>query len=597
MKNCKWLAGALGLAASLVGVSAQAQAPQVVAVGSSGAFTSVGLAMVNGDPITGTTTTCGTNVWTAGSNIASGLDNRSASIPPEGGNVVVVWDNSTSPTIVCAYLSVDSVVGQRLFFGQAATGNGTLQLTAAAQTTAGANKVSFLKDNATGLPLAVYNLVNGAHFNLALSDIRPEDALFAYNRAASTLDPTSKTGFGYGPQGGVGVAVLSSYDTTSSQVVAYAISGNDPFSTLPVPAFSTINVGAYPVVVFYNTTDTTAGGLGALAPTNVNTHVLAGFYAGLLGVNEELTGVPAGPGNIKPIHIVQREVTSGTYNTFEWQVVRSRDGFTDFSQESGFGPTPANCITPPGTATYNPPTLNSGCTYSGNPEFVGSPSVTNFSFGSRTRAIGGSQAIAAVNSANNPNSLGYSFWGVGSFGGKTNIKYLTVDGVDPLYASYSGGAFPTCTGFFNSTPAFSCTGSLPSLVNVLNGNYRVWSTIRAVVYNSYVPPTSGPSVTAFIQAAQDQAHSSVPDFIPSVYCANSACSSKTVGVKAFRSHYNISGFNANNGTNGPSAYCAIGQTAPNCIEAGGDMLGSQLLIQADQDYYALTGNELLTFIE
>src|SRR5215467_4271406 len=159
MRKSRWLAASIGAAAVLLTAGpSKAQAPQIVGVGSSALFTSVVLSMVNGDPITGTTTTCGTNVWTAGASIASATDNRSASIPSEGGNVAVVWDNSTAPTIVCAYLSVDSVVGQRLFLGQSAVGNGTLQLTSAAQTTAGANKVAFIKDNATGLPSAVYNL-------------------------------------------------------------------------------------------------------------------------------------------------------------------------------------------------------------------------------------------------------------------------------------------------------------------------------------------------------------------------------------------------------------------------------------------------------
>ena len=587
MTKCKWLAASLGVAASLLAaVPSKAQAPQIVAVGSSGVFTSVVLSMVNGDPITGTTTTCGTNVWTAGSSIASGLDNRSTSIPSEGGNIAVVWDNSTSPTIVCAYLTVDSIVGQRLFLGQSSTGNATLQLTSAALTTPGANKVAFVKDNATGLPSAVYNLVNGAHFNVAFTDIRPEDGVFAYNRAAATLDATSKSGLGYGPQGGVGTAVLSSYDTTSAQVVAYAISGNDPFTGLAIPAIKTIPLGADPVVIFYNTTNTAAGGLGNLLPTNVNTHVLAGFYSGLLGVNEELTGVPAGAGNIKPVHVVQREPVSGTYNTFEWQVVRSRDGDTSLSQETGFGPTPANCFTPPSPATFVPPT-----TACGNPENTASSG--GFGFGARTRAIGTGQMVGAVNSANNPDSLGYAFFGLGTFGGKTNIKYMTLDGVDPLYATYSGGAFPNCTGFFNSTPAFSCTGALPTFANVAAGNYRTWSVIRAVLYQSYTPPTSGPSVPGLIQAAQDQANSSVPDFVPYQICANSACSSTTRKLNVFRSHYNISGVCANNGT--AAGFTNCGGTAG--LESGGDMLGSQFLIQADLDYYALTGNEFLTWIE
>jgi hypothetical protein len=501
--------------------------------------------------------------------------------------VAVVWDNSTSPTIVCAYLTVDSVVGQRLFLGQASTGNATLQLTSAALTTAGANKVSFIKDNATGLPSAVYNLVNGAHFNVAFTDIRPEDGVFAYNRAAGPLDATSKSSLGYGPQGGVGTAVLSSYDQTSAQVVAYAITGNDPFTGLAVPAIKTIPIGAAPIVIFYNTTNTTAGGLGSILPTNVNTHVLAGFYSGLLGVNEELTGQPAGAGNIKPVHVVQREPVSGTYNTFEWQVVRSRDGFTDLSQETGFGPTPANCFTPPATATYFPPTV--AC---GNPENTASSG--GFGFGARTRAIGTGQLVNAVNSANNPDSLGYAFFGLGTFGGKANVKYMTLDGVDPLYATYAGGSFPNCTGFFNNTPAFSCTGgALPTFANVAAGNYRTWSLIRAVIYSSYTPPTSGPSVNSLIQAAQDQANSTVPDFIPYQICANSTCSSTTRKLNVFRSHYNISGVCANNGTAAGFSNCGL----PAGQESGGDMLGSQFLVQADLDYFALTGNEFLTWIE
>jgi hypothetical protein len=596
MTKCKWLAASLGVAASLLAaVPSKAQAPQIVGVGSSGIFTSVVLSMVNGDPITGTTTTCGTNVWTGDSSIASGIDNRSTSIPSEGGNVAVVWDNSTTPTIVCAYLTVDSIVGQRLFLGQSSTGNGTLALTSAALTTAGKNKVSFIKDNATGLPSAVYNLVNGAHFNVAFTDIRAEDGVFAYNRAAAALDSTSKSGLGYGPQGGVGTAILSSYDQSSAQVVAYAITGNDPFTSLAVPATKTIPIGAAPVVFFYNTTDVAAGGLGALLPTNVNTHVLAGFYSGLLGVNEELTGVPAGAGNIKGLHVIQREPVSGTYNTFEWQVVRSRDGNTDLSQETGFGPTPANCIVAPpaiGSATYNTPVLATGCTTSGNPEYVASSG--GYNLGWRARAIGTGQMVAAVNSANNPNSLGYAFFGLGTFGGKTNVKYMTLDGVDPLYATFAGGTFPNCSGFFNSTPAFTCVGgALPTFANVAAGNYRTWSLIRAVIYSSYTPPTTGPSVTSLIQAAQDQANSTVPDFVPYQICSSSACTSTTRKLNVFRSHYNISGVCANNGT--ATGFVNCGQPAGQ--EAGGDMLGSQFLVQADLDYYALTGNEFLTWIE
>jgi hypothetical protein len=61
----------------------------------------------------------------------------------------------------------------------------------------------------------------------------------------------------------------------------------------------------------------------------------------------------------------------------------------------------------------------------------------------------------------------------------------------------------------------------------------------------------------------------------------------------FRSHYNISGVCANNGTATGFSNCGL----PAGQESGGDMLGSQFLVQADLDYFALTGNEFLTWIE
>src|SRR5271167_2525256 len=58
---------------------------------------------------------CGTRNWTK-TNGAVVHDSRSASIPDTKGNIWVVWDNDTSPTTICAYLSIDSSVGVRAFF-------------------------------------------------------------------------------------------------------------------------------------------------------------------------------------------------------------------------------------------------------------------------------------------------------------------------------------------------------------------------------------------------------------------------------------------------------------------------------------------------
>jgi hypothetical protein len=684
----KWFAVLLCFAITLITASASfAQIPQIMAVGSSGVFPTVGIAAVSPDPITGAAAPCGTHFW---SGSASGNDTaRNGAIPLEGGTLWVAWDNDAAPTVVCSYLSVDSVVGQRLFLGNSLAGNATLTVPAAAQTTLGANKVSFVNDtcalgatngtfsfaevgtvvtatqvpaaplpanfvvgttvvitgaapagyngtykitginapagtftftdtagllastinglaavnNCTGLPLAVYNAINNAHFNVNFTDIRPEDGEFAYQRASAALDSVSKTGLGYGPVGCLGTGVKGSFDGSTSNVVGFNILGTDPCSGQPVAAFHTVPVGAVPIVIFYNTSDKTPGGLGTLLPTNINTHQAAAFFSGLLGVNEELTGVPAGPGNLKAIATVVREPMSGTYNTFEWQVVRSRDGDTDYSQETGIDPVAAtnNCITPPAVATYATPTLNAGCTLSGNPAYV--PASGGFAYGWRARAIGGGQMANAVN--NIPNGLGYAFWSLGTFGGKANVKYLTVDGVDPLFPAYTTGVGDVgCSGAFN-LGTFACTGTLPTFPNVAAGNYRVWSVIRAVVLNSYVPPGSGPSVPGLIAAAQDQAHTNIPDMLPAQYCASGAggiCTGGTVaGLTVFRSHYNISCVGGNNGT--AAGYTAV--AIPGCPaivyvagqESGGDMLGSQIKKQADLDYFALTGGEFLTWIE
>lgn len=585
---------ALTAGAMLFASASYAQAPQFVAVGSSGLFPSMGIAAVAGDQITKAGAACGTNFWSVktAAAIAGGIDARNGSIPEEYGNLWVAWDNSTSPTVICAYLSVDSIVGLRLFFGQASTGNATLSISSAAETTAGANAVSFVTDTATsGLPSAVYNLLNGAHFNVVFTDIRPEDGEFAYGRAACNRSGvTDVSCFGYGPLGGIGTAILSSYSQTSAQVIAFNINGTDPLTSLPIPASVTVPVGAEPVIVFYNATDTATGGLGSLVPTNITDSTASAVWSGLVGLTDQLAGVSTGSGKV--LHVVQREPVSGTYNTFEWQVIHTRDhSGGDYSQEYGFGPTPSGCFTPPAVATYTPPTT--ACANPANA--AGSQGSTYGGF--RTRAIGTSEMIAAVNSTNNPDSIGYAFWSLGSFGGTkaNNTHYVTMDGTDPLYPSYSTGAFPSCTGAVN-LGTFSCTGTLPTFPNVKNGSYRVFNIMRAAYYSSYTPPTTGPSIQALILAAQDTAEGTIPDIVPAQYCSNSACSSKTVGLTVFRSHYAISGVQGDNGT--ASGYCAPDQSGATCgVEEGGDMAGKAFYTIQDTEFFSLTGNEFITWIE
>ncbi len=113
---------------------------------------------------------------------------------------------------------------------------------------------------------------------------------------------------------------------------------------------------------------------------------------------------------------------------------------------------------------------------------------------------------------------------------------------------------------------FSCAGTTPTFANIAAGNYRIWAVLRAIT------------------------------FLPYQYCANSSCSSTTLALPVLHSHYNISSVFANNGTS-PGFVAANTLVTAAGVESGGDMAGSVFNRQADMDYFDLTGNEFLTWIE
>ena len=646
MKKLKLLVALLSMAMALVFVPASsAQSIPIVAVGSSGFFGAAGLAAITNDPVRGSAPLCGKRFWTGS---AQAVDSRSSltspALPKEGGTLWVAWDNDAAPTIICAYLSIDSVVGQRVFFGTGASGNGVLLIPSAACTTAGGNKVSFLWDTATtGLPSAVYNALQGTtgttcptatspiHFNVAFTDIRPEDAQFVSNTRTLCTDgnsspffpPDDKSCLGYGP--GVstpGTAVVSSYSAKSANNAAYAISGTDPISGLTIPTYQTGPLGEQAVLVFVNATNTAAGGFGDLIAnhglTNVTSHTLSNLYTGqsfftrdVLGGNTSL-GLP---GTL--VHMLQREPQSGTYTTFEWQAIRQRDYNNANSQETG--------VLGPSQAGYNG---FSGCPFA--PSATAYPSVQCSNplsvtiagaNGLRTRVIGTGEMISVGNTASLPDSLGYAFWSLGNFGNKLNIRYLTVDGTDALFPSYGlhNGVFPggvasqgsaallaapaagQCGGYFNgdggaTITSFSCNGyQLPTFDGVQSGNYRLWNYVQVVYFGSsaQTPSFSPLNITGFVLSVQDQTApaptATLPDIFPTTYCGDATCSAgnQKHPVNVFRSHYAppVWGIGApNNGlTSG--------------AENGGDVAGSVVSIQAEKDFFAILSNSFLNLIQ
>ncbi|HET8924060.1 MAG TPA: hypothetical protein VFN26_13810 [Candidatus Acidoferrum sp.] len=733
MKKCNLLAVVLVLTLALLSASAAQGQTVLNAVGSSGVFATTGLAAITPDPITSAAALCGTNFWSGSSSRAAAHDGRNSGIPDEGGNIWVAWDSGTSPMKVCTYLSVDSVVGDRMFLEQTGSGNGTLVIQANAKFNVGANKVSFAADscsvsngtlsfavdinqpsgntatvtphsggsfsdyysngasvtitgstvsgfnliydggtaaghaptisgitqfdptqfsivttatapasdvtggatatvtaNCPGVPLAVFNLIAAnPHFTMAFTDIRPEDAHFTFQRATTAITPNDpNTAFmGYSSNPAMPQGVKSAFSQAASFGLDFALpGGNDPITTVPVPAATIADIGAVPIMLIASNRDTTACGLGNAAFTNITLQALQAAFRGWTGATQDINPALIAPNPCPtPLNVIVREPFSGTYNTFEFQGVRSQSGGVGrWSQENGnvgypqsnrnsTGTCPAWVSALP-TATATNPTLPPFATQltgtCGNPLNIQSANYSTDSAqagpyagfgGNRSRAIGTGEMVAVINSTNVTNTIGYAFYSLGTFGGKGNVKYVTVDGAEPLWPSHEGtsgspntppsstdgnpygtGVFPTCTGKVN-LGTFTCPSGQPTFTGVLNGSYPFWNIIRAVYYGPTSvcsAPFTAVSAGCLIQAAQDEANpttGNVRDYVPFVFCANASCSSTTTGINFFRAHYLVSGVFGHNG-NTPTPPC------PSTPEAGGDMAGAKFSINYELKY-------------
>jgi hypothetical protein len=471
---------------------------------------------------------CGQFMWTKKSG-AEGVDNRGTGLL-ETGNVWIAWDNSTNPTKVCSYIAVDSIIGQQLFFAAPAS---TFNILFPAGT-AGDNLVPTITD--TPIPQAVINVLANQPFNAAPTDIRPEDALFEENRVLAPLDPAHYNGLGYGPPP-VGTKILSAFSTKSSTPAIYAISGNDPITGQQVRQTKTLDVGVQVVVYIVNAQQGSNPNSGHFGDStsffNINRRDLTLALNGSYAFTKDLTSVP-GQATV-PLNVSLREPLSGTYTVTEFNI--PRDFEIGSTQELNVNPATGQGTSCPNAPCGNPLNLSNGA-------------------GWRKRSIGNGEEVAQVGTAANGDVLGYAFWSVGNLAGQSPaIRYLALDGVDPINFNYVDGTLPTCTA--------PCPG-IANFANVASGSYPVWSTLRLVTRKT-VPP----GVTALIATAQQQVVNIYPDFLPLA----------SMGV--LRSHYKQSGIFGNNG--------AGGSCSPSTSEGGGDVGGAVLTIQGDQDYCAATG--------
>jgi ABC-type phosphate transport system substrate-binding protein len=536
MKRINLFAPALLAAVALVPSLGAAPVPIVVGVGSSAQFKSAAIGafldLAGGGAAGAQHYTIKGNTPT-GSNFVQMYDSRNAGIQLEGGNGWIVWN--AAHTKVWAYLSVDSVVGNRGFF---ASPRAQIQFDPSVQTTPGQNLIQAALfggySDASAVPADIYAAINNAPFNAAFTDIRPEDAKFAQCRTASTLDSVDYTGLGYGTSAVadcyttptlIGTSILSQVSAGGSpqmkaNPVAFNIYGSDPFTGDAIPPFTTIPIGAAPIIFIVNRQDTGSGGLGEPGgPTNVSLATIQKVYTS--GAHCATNALGAA-GTNQPLTVFNREPMSGTFNTTEFTNFRLTANGHTASME--FGVNPAN-------PDSNPLDLACGP--------VG---------GTRERAIGTSEEVKGVQET--PDSIGYVFFSysnIAGIAGSPDWGYLEVQDVDPIQATYTGGELPTC-----AEPCPLPGGA--SFPNLRNGTYRTWSVLRVVTDSSGINYTH---VHNLVIAAQGNVNSTAPDYVPFL-----PQSGGEPGLQLYRSHFMQAGFAPSNGL--PNG---VG------VEKGGDMGG------------------------
>ncbi len=499
---------------------------KVILAGSSALWQSMALAAYkSGACVSGGTAPC-SHYTGSNFNLSDGRPTtKGGSTAVDLGNVWIVWDNNTTSTNVWAFIKVDSGVGDRCYFAQP---HCNINITAFP---APANLITstLWGDNSSDStpPAAVQALfTSGTLVNSAATDIRPEDALFATCRANSALGGGTDglAGLGYGvnasgvcPAFGAALAnlegsdILSAYpaSTATAHILAFALSGRDPFTGTAIPTPSTVSVGAAPVVFITQRT-------GALSTvTNATDSELQSVFGGS-NCNADAFGAPS-----SNIQAYLREPLSGTMNTTEYSVFRYKDD-SGVSQETG-------------VAAQNP--LSKPCSAGGK----------------RFRAIGtGEEVKSVLNSGTNngTDGIGYTFFSYGNvstIADSASYGYLTLNGIDGIFHKYGttidpgqpaiAGALPSattlpaaCAGNFPCAEKLIWSGNL-SFPNLRNGSYRAWSVLR-IVSNG----TALASANLLATGSQTYVVNTVPDFVPALKVG-----ATDPGLTLLRSHYTQEG--------------------------------------------------------
>jgi len=523
------------------------------------------------------------------------------------------------------------------------------------------------------------------YFNAAGTDIRPEDALFAVTRALTAYNglsyPNTKvgtgslSGLGYGTGAGcatgtskVGCGIEDSFLNGSTapavfNVVTFALSGTDPISGGSIPSYTTLSVGAAPVIPIVANTDTGASDFGhtytdAAGNTNytfndINRQTLAQIYSGYTHCTGDILSSGASSSDAgEPIQVIEREPLSGTYNTFEFTAVRTLSGSANPAQNTSEPVSNDDS----GQEQFNNPNLYpnlSGCSYNSggypdancfNPLYLtlGGTKCAGTSGGTypglpiRLRAIGTGEMVKAVTQQLNKsgsgsttvfNALGYAFWSYGNLNplcssisgtsctGTWRGHYLTVDGIDPLFAT-EGGEFDNGYGNtgnpsprnapYNPSGAYNppvCDLKVGTkcfaipFTHMFDGKYPLWSLLRTVTFANVTNKLATPAGVLDMIANEEIASvtDGLSDFVPflNTVTGSNGVYTGNLNLFVYRAHYKQSSVNPANGHKGCSGvFTGVSLQggkpgASTClVDAGGDVGGSVVTVQSDVDFDA-----------
>ncbi len=458
MNILKNTAAGLGAAALALMLGASARAANVVnfaAAGSSAQFSTFTQAFLDQGY---------TNHYSLSSSSSFQIVDPSA--PNESAQVAIYWQGSPGNYQIAVFYQVDSTVGVRAFFN-----NDTLtapaSITLEPATSTRMNNVGQPGSGDVAPPAEVLAAVNGFAVNVGATDITPEDARVATERTIN---------LGYNNTGN---PVKGATNSGVATPVRFNLASK-PFSLVPL--------GAVPIVVFINNGPSFGAiGMGGTNPPaynlNIDSFTLAGFLSGQFNRTSDLILAQSANTNPNPVHVYVREPLSGTYNTMEYTNPESlaKLRFTNGRQSGSILASGGQELNV--SATANNPL---------NEPVGGAPNGVPGA--GRIRAIGTGQLVGAAN-RDTVDALGYAFYSAGTF---TNLKdtsnppvviptvlrYLTVDGADPIQDNYTGG---------------SLTGATVTFRNIRNGGYPLWSILRVVE-----PQNAPNTITNIVTQAQNE---------------------------------------------------------------------------------------------